>query len=510
MPHMLPPACECQGATVPSKECSAKREYGGRHIFESDKFLFDRGCRCRDAAEMSRERSAFVRASALKFCSAILDKTADAKGKLGRLIAKHEIKEDDLVLEDLSDYDLEPEEKHLAEVATDLRDYVEEELGVTQKLCREVLTGSSREDQKWYSGAIELSKHKDAKGFGHLDPLVTGSVESHRVLLQKVCKDECEGIVDETIRNIEKMVDEDVSKKTMPFEQSCADRVVRKVTEDEKVSWLDECCTEYNVLEGSSRDNMCNSVLSEHQVQKISKFDTKAKEDTDVGGAYIGQDPRLLWAEPGIEEFRKELQGLGTMPKKDDLVSSDFLEKHLDVRKEGIRQKWFREEMMTDEKGKSSSFTEIGITTCESSLKNLKDQHCPRELGTQIRDTCLRQEKGWQASVKPESDDPDEELTCQEKMIHPSINPPTKVATPDQCLEVNLTQVGDFKRRFFVYDTTDPPGGKVVLEKPILCFAEPQKLRCPPKEDFQGRNVRNLDFNPDKGFADYIYWVDLD
>ena len=457
----------------------------------------------------------------MKFCSEILDKTASATQMFDHQKATSEFER----------------EQWAKKLGQESRTYVEGNLGLTQKLCREVLTGWSREDQMWYSGATELSKHKDAKGFGHLDPLVTGSVESHRVLLQKVCKDECEEIVSTTINNIEKIVAVDVGNKTMPFEQSCADRVVRKVeaeilgccgracgwngrscmtwpffTEKEKVSWLDECCTEYNVLEGSSRDNMCNSVLSKRQVEKISKFDTKAKEDTDVGGAYIGQDPRLLWRQKGLKKFRKELQGLDPMPKKDDPVSSDFLEKHPDVRKEGIRQKWFTQEKMTDEKGKPSSFTEIGITTCESNLKKLKDQHCPRELRTQIRDTCLRQEKGWQASVKPESDDldEDEELTCQEKMIHPSINPPTKVATPDQCLEVNLGQVGDFKRRFFVYDTTDPPDGKFVLEKPILCFAEPKKLRCPPKEDFQGRNVRNIDFNPDKGFADYIFWVDLD
>ena len=67
-------------------------------------------------------------------------------------------------------------------------------------------------------------------------------------------------------------------------------------TEKEKVNWLDECCTEFTVLNGSSRDKMCDSVLSKKQVEKISKFNTKAKEDTDVGGAYIGQDPPLLWA----------------------------------------------------------------------------------------------------------------------------------------------------------------------------------------------------------------------
>ena len=222
------PYCECLGATVPSKQCDADED--GRFMG----FLIEPedGCSCLAAAGVSRERSVFVRASALKFCSAILDKTAEARGKLEELVATKANSYLDKYgrrVTRLRMNELKPEEVHFVKVANNLRDYVRKELGVTQKLCREVLTGSSREDQEWYSGATELAEHEDAKGFGHLDPLVTGSVESHRVLLQKVCKDECEGIVDETINNINKMVQWDVGKKTMPFEQSCADRVVRKV-----------------------------------------------------------------------------------------------------------------------------------------------------------------------------------------------------------------------------------------------------------------------------------------
>ena len=68
-------------------------------------------------------------------------------------------------------------------------------------------------------------------------------------------------------------------------------------------------------------------------------------------------------------------------------------------------------------------------------------QRCSPEMQRQARETCLRQE-GWQASAKPEKedlDDEDDEPTCQEKMIDPNLNTPTKVATPDECLEVNFT-----------------------------------------------------------------------
>eukprot|EP00435_Cladocopium_sp_Y103_P064790 s109_g26.t1 len=213
--------CRCRSGALPSKKCRAKKK-NGHPLFRADYNLWRRGCRCRHPLELSRERSVFVRASALKFCSAILDKAADAKMKFFDLAARRGYDPDD------PDYRKEFKKEGVAPEAGEPRDYVEYELNLTQELCREVLTGKSRNDQEWYSEASKLSKHEHAKGFGHLDPLVTGSVESHRDLLEKVCQDECEDIVNTTIENIEEMVDEDVGKKTMPFEQSCADRVVRK------------------------------------------------------------------------------------------------------------------------------------------------------------------------------------------------------------------------------------------------------------------------------------------
>ena len=60
--------------------------------------------------------------------------------------------------------------------------------------------------------------------------MVTGrfTASMEHQLLQHVCRDECEQIVDETLENIWKMTD-DVWKDATPFEETCADRVVRKV-----------------------------------------------------------------------------------------------------------------------------------------------------------------------------------------------------------------------------------------------------------------------------------------
>ena len=47
-------------------------------------------------------------------------------------------------------------------------------------------------------------------------------------MLKRVCKDECEEIVSKTLKNIHGIL-KDVWENTMPVEESCADRVVRKV-----------------------------------------------------------------------------------------------------------------------------------------------------------------------------------------------------------------------------------------------------------------------------------------
>jgi hypothetical protein len=354
---------------------------------------------------------------------------------------------------------------------------------VTPQVCQEVLTGTlddvgTRQSKALFHDFHEanaLSKHNGTKGIGRLDPFVTegftASME-HQKLLQHVCQDECNEIVNEIQKNIVKMHREDFS---LPFEDTCADNVVRKVEAEmlgccgrscgwngrscmswpflakgEKVEWLEQCCGEFNVLQNSTRERMCNSVLSPRQVRLVSKFDTKAKQG-DVGGAYMGQDLPLLWAKPGLEKFRKERNRFKQKPKENQPVTSDFLEKHPDVYKEGLKEGWFREEKDPEE---MSSLAEIGASTCHDLQKTMqKMQRCSPEMQRQARETCLRQE-GWQASAKPEKedlDDEDDEPTCQEKMIDPNLNTPTKVATPDECLEVNFTDIGETKRMFFVY-----------------------------------------------------------
>ena len=88
---------------------------------------------------------------------------------------------------------------------------------------------------------------------------------------------------------------------------------------------------------------MCNSVLSPEQIRLVSQFDTKAKKG-DLGGAYLGQDPRFLWAKKGLDKFQKQLKKIKEKSKEKEPVSSDLIEKNPDVHKQGIQKGWFRRE----------------------------------------------------------------------------------------------------------------------------------------------------------------------
>ena len=59
------------------------------------------------------------------------------------------------------------------------------------------------------------------------------------------------------------------------------------------------------------------------------------------------------------------------------------------------------------------------------------------------------------------------------------------------------------KRRFFIYNSSEPPEGKLTLENPILGFHE--KEPCP---DVERKNLNQVDRNRFKGFTKYIYWTE--
>ena len=113
--------------------------------------------------------------------------------------------------------------------------FIQNKLKVTPRLCQEILTGTledfgTSKSKELFGEANGLPKHSGTKGAP--GPLVTGgspsSANYHMKLLKHVCHDECENLVEETTMNIDKMTG-DVQFYATPFEQTCADKVVRKL-----------------------------------------------------------------------------------------------------------------------------------------------------------------------------------------------------------------------------------------------------------------------------------------
>lgn len=69
----------------------------------------------------------------------------------------------------------------------------------------------------------------------------------------------------------------------------------------DRVGWLEECCSELNVLQGSQRERMCNSVISHAASAKVSKGAMKEPEGVDTGAVVIGQDSPLIWTQIGVD-----------------------------------------------------------------------------------------------------------------------------------------------------------------------------------------------------------------
>jgi hypothetical protein len=109
------------------------------------------------------------------------------------------------------------------------------------------------------------------------------------------------------------------------------------------------------------RWNGCSNVYlgAEPQVGLVSQFDINAKKG-DVAAAYMGQDPRLLWAKPCLAKFHQHLKKLKQIPKENEPMSSDFLQKNPDVYKKGHRKGWFTEASEKNLEGSSGNVDVFG------------------------------------------------------------------------------------------------------------------------------------------------------
>ena len=192
-------------------------------------------------------------------------------------------------------------------------DAAEGEAKEAAAICHEVLTGELGRGPKWAKEAAKSSQHNGRLKRGRLEK-VNAVEPAWKVSLDNVCRDECHALVEEMRRDKKKIL-EDVAATEKPpsYEEVCAKRVVQNVEAEilsccadscgwngracmywpflsstEKGQWEAECCTEFNILKGSSRAIMCDSTLTgKENGEVIRDGQPNRPEDRRM----IGQDP---------------------------------------------------------------------------------------------------------------------------------------------------------------------------------------------------------------------------
>ena len=437
-----------------------------------------RNCSCVTPAEFQRIRpQSPIQVSALKFCAAVGKKYHTFK-YIRRPTAM------------LSSRSQEAWQRTWAP-------HVLEALRLTPELCQAVVAGSFSNSEKkkapWLEDAAELSEHHGSKGFGRLDPLVGSTLQHH---LRQVCHDECTLLVDEVGKTAWDVYYD--FAEGLSTEQSCADRVVRRVeaevlgccgracgwngrsctswpflTQDNQAAWLAECCTEYNVLKHSSREMMCNSVLTQQDAELVSEHDL-SEAGRDAAGAYLGQDPRLLWtAEGAASELGSEYNFLHPRPRAGHAVAEELLRQEPNIRQRGLTNGWFVEEGAETESSSprpASFLTVAAAADCETGPLDMS--RCSADFKQWQHEACV-EGAGWQA--RKVSKGRARRPGCKRSAA-------VYVATPQECLEADLDSFskivqgekkspGKEEGRYFQYNKgQDGP--------PIACYVVSENFQC--------------------------------
>ena len=196
-------------------------------------------------------------------------------------------------------------------------DFLESQLQGARDICPKVLTGSLKpadgKAKDWEVEAAKVSQiHGKEHEFGRLDNV------AWRSSLHRVCTDECnalvEGMENQTSQLAEATSDMMLGTEGDSVEEVCADIVVKKVEAEiltccatscgwngrsctywplmnatEQDDWQGECCTEMNILQGSTREKMCDSTLTEHETKESEQI-IDNRDNTPEDRAILGQD----------------------------------------------------------------------------------------------------------------------------------------------------------------------------------------------------------------------------
>ena len=439
-------------------------------------------CRCLSMEDYVENLTLPVEASALRFCSALLEEKLVAAGDAGKAFF------DDLHRENLN---------------------------ATLEPCQHALTGAinatEAQEARWANASSQLSEKGSEKDrqYGRMRPVKQDATdpaekELWEHALSHVCQDECFELLRMMAMEDQKLA-KDVGEE-VPFAKTCANHVVQHVeaeilgccarscgwngrvctlwpffTQEEKVDWDLECCAEMNVLRNSSREHMCNAVLPSRLATAASKYDLVEQSGTDVGKVLIGQNSSLVWTKEGAREAqigikfqlpkKKSRVRRGKGIKKEfelvkeagvregDKVSMDFLLEHKNVGEEFLRRGFFRE----------VPFSKI-FDAGASSVLELKPQNdtchfgefsetCPTKFMTTYMKTC---QESWMVTEKE---------SFWEILSHPAVgdcnvSSPEYFAAPEECERLTEESKGSFGKTFVHYFTFK----KEKKKKPIECI----------------------------------------
>ena len=308
-----------------------------------------------------------VAASALRFCSALVEHSYERMGGGARL-----------------------QEFLKGGISMAMRDALEE---TSPEICQHALTGTINKTEAkrapFAEKASKLSRkgsdedRNGDRGYGRMRAVKEDAATSptEKALwedaLARVCKDECDDLLKMMKKETFHLADDVLHH--VPFAQACAERVVQQVEAEvlgccgrscgfdgrrcllwpffspqEKVEWELECCAEISILKNSSRELMCNSVLPDRLAKEASEYDLGEQNGTDVGKVLIGQNSSLVWTRQGIKfQFPKKSKArrfisklfnpfgkkkkAEAKPREGDKVSMEFLLEHKGVCEEYLR-----------------------------------------------------------------------------------------------------------------------------------------------------------------------------
>ena len=213
------------------------------------------------------------------------------------------------------------------------------------------------------------------------------------------------------------------------------------------------------VLKNSSRERMCNSVLSKHDADLASKDDL-SQEGKDVAAAYVGQDLQLLWTQKGVDsELGRNYSWLQPKPEAGEEVTEQLLQLQPNIRKKALQEGWFEEREL-----ERASFMQIWQTGGSCDPEEMK--RCTDDMKQWRTSVCAKQE-GWRHTRMGKS------FECKEMQATKN----RKMArSPQECFDADYG-VGTEAIRYYVFHYN-----KGNREQPISCYAETEERSCTLKE----------------------------